>query len=420
MEEARNETNNPQRPAGTGEPGAVVAALNQREARRRAGRKAFLVLGVIAVLLVGGYEGWRFWRRGKVTTDDAQVDADVVPIGVRVAGTVLAVRVSDNQPVKKGDILVEIDPADFAVRVRQAKAELDAATAQLAAAGAQRRVVQSTSAGGLSTAKAALTGTGAAVRAAQAQVAAAEAALARTRSDLHKAESDLTRATQLRAKEAISEQQGETAQAAADAARAAAAAAEAQVAAAREQQRLAQTRVAEAAGRVEQTGAVDDQVAAAQAATEQAQARLAAAAAALEQAELMLSYTTVRAPADGAVSRLAVHAGQTVTAGQMLVALVPAGTYVVANFKETDIGRIHAGQSADVTIDAYPDRVFHGTVDSLSAATGARFSLVPPDNASGNFVKVVQRVPVKISWNQLPADLALRAGLSAEVTVHAD
>jgi membrane fusion protein (multidrug efflux system) len=142
------------------------------------------------------------------------------------------------------------------------------------------------------------------------------------------------------------------------------------------------------------------------------------AQAALDLARLQLSYTTLRAPAGGAVSRLAARQGQIVAAGQTLAQLVPDRTYVVANFKETQTGAIRPGEKVDVELDAYPGRIIAGRVESVSGGTGARFALLPPDNASGNFVKVVERVPVRIAWTSPPADLPLRAGLSASVTVH--
>jgi membrane fusion protein (multidrug efflux system) len=148
-----------------------------------------------------------------------------------------------------------------------------------------------------------------------------------------------------------------------------------------------------------------------------AHARVDGARAALEQAKLQLSYTKVVAPADGVVSRLTVREGQLVAAAQPAAQLVPTRTYVVANFKDTQVGDMRPGQRADIEVDAFPGKKLEGRVESLSGGTGARFSLLPPDNASGNFVKVVERVPVRIAWTK-PPTLALRAGLSANVTVH--
>ena len=164
------------------------------------------------------------------------------------------------------------------------------------------------------------------------------------------------------------------------------------------------------------TGPVDQQVAAARAATKLAAARVEVTDAALARAKLNRSYARITAPATGVISRLGAHAGQSVMAGQTLLMLVPNETYVVANFKENQISAMKPDDKVDVELDAYAG-TFHGTVDTISPATGARFSLIPPDNATGNFVKVVQRVPVKIRWSDAPK-VAMRPGLSAEVTVH--
>jgi membrane fusion protein (multidrug efflux system) len=208
-----------------------------------------------------------------------------------------------------------------------------------------------------------------------------------------------------------------TARANDDAAHAAVAQAQAQLAASEEMRRTAQTQIAEAKGRVEQSTPVEAQLAAAQANADLAHARADAADAALTEAKLQLSYTHIEAPADGVLSRLAMHEGQLVQAGQQVVGVVPSATYLVANFKETQVGRMRAGQRAEIAIDAFPGRRFEGKIDSTSPGTGARFSLLPADNASGNFVKVVQRVPVKIGWVNVPSDVKLAAGLSADVTV---
>ncbi len=387
--------------------------------RKRNGRRAFMILGVVATLAVALYFLWGWWHRDVVSTDDAQVDADVVQVSTRVAGTVLAVDVEDNHPVKKGDPLVEIDPRDLEVRVRQAEADLEAARAEADSAEAQVAVVKASSSGGHEAAQAQLTGSSAGARSAAAQVEAAQAALARARANLVKTTSDLERAKQLVAQGAVPPRELEQAQAAYDAARADVDAGEAGLDAAREGKRLADTRVAEAAGHVEQSTPVSDQIAAQTARARLARARASAAEAALDQAQLQLSYARIVSPIDGTASRLAVHAGQAVQMGQPVVAVVPARAYVIANFKETELRRIHPGEAADIEIDAYPGHPVRGRVESLSGGTGARFSLLPADNATGNFVKVVQRVPVKIA---LEGDLpgVLRAGLSAEVTVHLD
>ncbi len=356
--------------------------------------------------------------RGDEFTDDAQVEADVVPIAPRVAGAVVRVTAQENQLVKRGDLLFEIDPADYAARVRQAEAELATARAQAAAADAQAMVVEASARGGFAGARAAVSSSTSALAGADAQILASRATLDRAGAEARKASADLSRARQLRAGDAIPQAQLDAVQASADTADAGVAAARAQLAAAEEAKRTAQGRVGEAQGRLGQSTPVDAQIAAARASADLAHARVKGAEAALELARLQLSYTRVAAPNDGELSKLSVREGQLVGAAQPVAQLVPNQTYLVANFKETQIGGMRPGQRVDVEVDAYGGKKLEGRVESISGGTGARFSLLPPDNASGNFVKVVERVPVRIAWESPPREIALRAGLSAGVTVH--
>jgi membrane fusion protein (multidrug efflux system) len=375
------------------------------------------VLGGIAVAVLVAIGGYAFLTHGQESTDDAQVDADVVPISARVGGAVLAIHVKDNQKVKAGDLLVELDPVDLQARLAQAQAELATAKAQAEVAHAQEQVSGASAKGGFHSAQAVLSGSSVAVSSADAQVAVAQASLDRAKTESRRTELDLTRFKQLRDAGAISQQQLDNAQAAYDTAQATLAQANASLTAAQEAKRAAVSKVAEAEGRVAQTENVDAQVAAAHAATELAEARVKAAEAAVTLAENQVNYTKIVAPADGVVSKLGVHEGQLVGVGSPIAELVPSETYVVANFKETQIGSMRPGDRVKVEIDAFPGHDLEGTVESLSAGTGARFSLLPADNASGNFVKVVQRVPVRVAWKN-PPDIPLRAGLSADVTVY--
>jgi membrane fusion protein (multidrug efflux system) len=335
------------------EPLHAVPAARPAPPRRRRALLAALAVAAAAAL---GYGGWLYATRYDQGTDDAKVEADVVPLAARVGGEVARVAVVENQAVKKGDLVLVIDHADLAAKVRQAEAEAEIARAQSLAA--------------------------------DAQVAAAEAGLRRAGVEADKAELDLERARQLSRSEAIPPERLDAVRATGGVSRATVASARAQHAAAQAQAKLAHARVA-------------------------------AAEAALDLAKLQLSYTKVWAPEDGVVSKLSAHEGQLVAPGQPLAELVPNATYVIANFKETQVGRMRPGQSAAVEIDAYPGLRLEGTVESLSGGTGARFSLIPPDNASGNFVKVVERVPVRIAWAKPPPpEVRLRAGLSAYVTVH--
>ncbi|HEY1097390.1 MAG TPA: HlyD family efflux transporter periplasmic adaptor subunit, partial [Myxococcota bacterium] len=277
-------------------------------------------------------------------------------------------------------------------------------------------ITDAASKGGLSGARAALAGSTSASRNAEAQILAARAAEARARADAERLQADATRAESLLKVGGMTKVAVDNALSANIAAQASLAQAVANLSAAEEAKKTAESRIGEAAARVEQSAPVDAQTAVARAQADLAHARVKASEAALETATLQLSYATVRAPVDGVLSKLAVRAGQNVGVGQLVVNVVPTTTFVVANFKETQVGGIRAGAHVDVTIDSFAGEHLSGHVVSVSPATGARFSLVPPDNASGNFVKVVQRVPVRIEWDQ-PTTLPLVAGLSAEVTV---
>ncbi len=379
--------------------------------------RPYWILAIVVLVSLAAYAGFRWLTAGEESTDDAQVGSDMVPVSARIGGTVVAAPVVDHQAVKKGDLLVAIDPADYEIKVRQAEAELRAASAQADAADAQMRIVEASSKGGLSTARAALSGTAASVAGAEAQVQAATAAVARAHADADKADTDLRRAESLRKDDAVPQAQVDSLRAASAASKAAEAQARAQLDAAGDAKRMAQMRIGEAEGRVEQSAPVDAQLASSKANAELAHARVSGAEAALAQARLNLSYTKIVAPEDGHVSKMAVRVGQLAQAGQVVTNVLPRATYVVANFKETQVGSMQPGQHADVWVDAYPGRTFGATVESVAFGTGAQFSLLPPDNASGNFVKVVQRVPVKLVWVDLPESVRFEAGLSATVRV---
>jgi membrane fusion protein (multidrug efflux system) len=406
---ATNET----RPNGDPRPAQAQLITRKKKALR-----AYFILAVAASGALAAYFVHGYLTRNEVATDDAQIDADVVPISARVGGLVLHVKVHDHEPVRAGQVIAEIDPVDYQAKLAAASADLDAAVAQADAADAQVEIVKSTSAGGLSTAKAQLQGSSASVGAARAQVAAATAAVARAKSELAKAEADLARAKMLHDQGAMTQQAFEAAQTARDTASSGVDAANANLAAARDSQQLAETHIAEAQGRVQQSAPVDQQVAAAVASAKLARAKAGSAQAAYDLAKLQLSYATIAAPVDGFASKLGAHEGQIVQPGAMLLMIVPAKTYVVANFKETQIERIRKDDPVDISVDALSHGTLRGTVESLSPATGARFSMLPPDNATGNFVKVVQRVPVRIKWDDGQDLSQLHAGLSVEVTVH--
>ena len=400
-------------------PSASGAASAAAPAPRRS-RRAFMILGLVAVLVAAGVLTFNKVTAGQMSTDDAEVAADIVPVGARAAGLIVRVHVAENQRVARGQLLVEIDPADDAARLAEAEAGLAISKAQADAALAQVAIVEATSRGGLVTAQAALAGSTAGVASAAAQVAVARAARARAQSDAHKADTDLVRARELHQANAVPQERLDVAESAADAAHAVLAETEAQVVLAEEARRGAGSRVGEARGRVNQSAPIAPQIASARAGADLAQARVRSAEAALTLARLQLGYTRIVAPADGFASKLMVHEGQLLAVGQPVIQLIPTATYVVANFKETQVGRMRPGQTAAITLDAYPGRTFAGRVESLSGGTGASFSLLPPDNASGNFVKVVERVPVRVAWVNPPEGVDVRAGLSADVTVSVD
>ena len=380
------------------------------------GKKPFLILGGMVAVFAGITGIYLLATANQESTDDAQVEADVVPIAARVNGQIAKRLVEDNQRVTKGAVLIQIDDADFAARVKQSEAELETTRAQAAAADAQVQVVEASAKGGLQSARASFSGSSMGVANAEAQLAAFRAGLERAKAEAHKGELDLQRTKQLVAGNALPRERLDNAQVAYDASQAALAQAQAQVAAASEMRRLAGSRVDEARGRLDQSTPIAAQIASARASADLAHARIKVAEATLELARLQLSYTRVMASEDGLVTKLTVQPGQMIQIGQPLAELVPDRTYVVANFKETQVGRLRPGQPARVRVDAFPGIELEGKVESVAGGTGARFSLLPPDNASGNFVKVVQRVPVRIAWSKRP-DVPLQAGLSTDVTV---
>ncbi len=394
----------------------------------------FRIISGIVILIIVGVVVWLWITAGQETTDDAQVDAHVTQIAARVGGTVQQVPVDDNQQVEAGALLVQIDPRDYQLALEKTQAAL--ADAQAAAIAAQRNVpiTATSTTSNVSTARSGVTqatsGVAAALQgvdAAKARVSAAQSRVREAEANATKSGRDVERLKGLLAKDEVSQQQYDAAVAAAEAQRAALDTARSQLVEAQAgvplaESQLAQAHAAEqqasAALRTAQTG--PEQLAATRAKAEAAQAQVQQAKAALDQAELNVQYTTVKAPVKGIVSRKSVEVGQVIQPGQPLMALIPLqDVWVTANFKETQLDHMRPGQKAIVKVDAYGGREFKGHVDSIAAATGARFSLLPPENATGNYVKVVQRVPVKIviDQGQDPEHL-LRPGMSVVPTVY--
>src|SRR5262249_37746059 len=367
-------------------------------------------------------------------TDDAQVDARVTQIAARVGGTVLTVNVDDNRQVDEGTTLVEIDPRDYRVALDRARAALADAQAAALAARTDVPITSQTASSNLTSAQRGVVQATSAVATAQKQMDAARARLASAQAKQReqdattaKASRDVDRLRGLLAKDEIPQQQFDATQAAADAATAAADSSRAQVAEAEAGVGVAESQRAHAVGGEKSAQAAlaaartaPDQVKQTNAKAEAAEAQVQQAKAALAQAQLNLEYATVKAPVRGVVSRKTVEVGQVIQPGQPLFAIVPLeNVWVTANFKETQLNDMRPGQKAVVKVDAYGGKAFNGHVDSIAAATGARFSLLPPENATGNFVKVVQRIPVKIllDGGQDP-EHQLRPGMSVVPTVY--
>ena len=380
-------------------------------------RRALTIIGGVAGVVILGVLLYLLLNAGKESTDDAQIDADVVPLAPHVSGQVASVPVVENQEVKKGAIVLQLDDRDYQARVAQAEAELESVRAQAEAADAQASVAEAAARGGLTQAQANLVGSSRSVSGARAQLEQARATLASRQADLKLAQSNIERARELQKANAIPQQQFDQWHAQFTSAQAGVTAAEAAVNAAADQLRRTQAQVNEAEGRVVVSGPVDANIAAARANAAYQHARVKSAEAALALANLNLEWTRILAPGDGNVSRITGHSGALLSVGQTVAQFVPVRKHVTANFKETQIGKMHPGQPADVDVDTF-GKTIHGKVESLSAGTGARFSLLPPDNATGNFVKVAQRIPVRITLEAVPSSMVLRAGQSVVVTVH--
>ena len=400
----------------------------------RAARSRLITLGAVFVGIVVVVVVWMWLESGHESTDDAEVDAHITQIAAQVPGTVAVVAVQDNQRVKAGDVLIKLDPRSYQAAVERAQADLADAEAAALAARTGVPIASTTTTSGVSTARAGLDEARAAVAAAstdvdaaRARLAAAEARQRAQETEAVRARRDFERLGDLVKKEEVSRQQYDASRASAEAAEASAAAgaAEAKAAAAGiavAQSRLVQAKGAQARAEADLSSAhtAPDQMKVTRARAEAADARVERAKAMLKQAELDLEHTTVAAPVAGVVSRRSIEVGQVVQAGQALVALVKIDdVWITANFKETQLDGMEPGQRAVVTVDAFGGRKFQGHVDSISPATGARFSLLPPENATGNYVKVVQRVPVKIVLDagQDP-DQLLRPGMSVVPTVY--
>ncbi|XXF79953.1 HlyD family secretion protein [Myxococcaceae bacterium GXIMD 01537] len=391
----------------------------EAEPQARPRPKAKRVLAALLGLAVLG-GGARFALGfGHEETDDAQVEGRIANVSPRVSGQVLKVLVKDNQLVHEGDVLVELDRSDLEAKLEAASADVQSAQAGLASAQAQLALTETNAGANLRQAHAGVTQATSGISSSKAALEQARADVTAAEARFKQAELDLGRVRKLREENVVAEADldarqtaFEQAQAARESARARLASTEAGIQASSGGFEAAQGKLAAA-----QTGPV--QVRAAQAAVQLAEARLKQAQAAEHLAKLALSYTQVRAPVTGQVSRRTVEPGQMVGPERPLMAIVPQDdVWVVANFKEDQVGKMRAGQEAEITIDAFSGRHFKARVDSLAGASGARFALLPPDNASGNFVKVVQRIPVLLRFDGDLKDVPLKPGMSAVVEVN--
>ncbi len=412
--------------------GASVSLNDETKARPQRKSRWVLVLIPIA-LIAAGYWIYQNYFAYRESTDDAQIDGHINPIAAKVSGNVISINVEDNQFVKAGTVILQIDPRDYQVALERAKADLAAAESAAEAAHTQVPMTHTTTASQLSLAGAGIEMAQGAKTAAikdmetqRAKLESNQARVRETQANYTKAMQDLDRMKVLIAKDEVSKQQYDAAVAAADAARAARDSAQAGVEETSRAIEAAQARVIQADARIKEaqanlqaTETAPQQRAISRSNAQTALARVKQAQAVLTQAQLNLDYTEVKAPIDGIVSQRRVEKGQYVQIGQSLLALVPLhDVWVTANFKENQLKNMRAGQKAIVTVDAYGGRRYEGHIDSIAAATGARFSLLPPENATGNYVKVVQRVPVKIVIDRgEDTSHPLRPGLSVIAAV---
>ena len=386
----------------------------QPPTRRRA---IILVVVVILVLVALG-----LWWRSTFTedTDDAQVNGHLIQVSSRISGQVAKVYVDENQLVNAGDVIAVLDPNDYQVAVENAAAALASAQANAAAASVNVPITTINAGSNLTSADANLSGSHAGVQQAQQQLQAAQARVAQAEANNKKAQADLERYKPLVEKDVISKQQFDAAVAAADAAKAALSDANATERAAEDGVRVTREREAQAQAGLKYAQTGPQQVAAQTARARQAQAQVAQAQAQLDQAKLNLSYTKIVAPTAGIITRKSVEINQNLSPGQNLLTLVSLeGLWVTANFKETQIKQMSAGQAVEITVDA-TGKKYHGKITQIGGATGSVLSLFPPENATGNYVKVVQRIPVRIDFTDLANEDSkheLRPGLSVEPNV---
>lgn len=392
---------------------------NGKNNPRQKSRRRFIIILVVAILLVGA--GLFYWHSTFYEdTDDAQVSGHLIQVSSRIGGNVISVPIEENQRVKAGDVIAELDPKDYQTALQQDEANLAAAQANYESNKVSIPVTTTSSTTNIEAVGATLSQVNDSVMQAQHQLDANRAAVAQADANFVKAKLDVERYTPLVQRDVISKQQFDQAVATAKADEAALAQAQASATAAEAAVRIEKARVVQTQAQLQNAKRGIDQIQIQKAKTDQAAAQVTQAKAALEQARLNLSYTRIVAPVDGIITHKSVEVGQNVSVGQNLTTLVSLNdVYVIANFKETQLNHMRAGQPVTIGVDAYGGRKYDGVVTQIGGATGSVLSLFPPENATGNYVKVVQRVPVRIdlkSQNE-DSDHLLRPGLSVEPKV---
>ena len=382
---------------------------------KKSNRRGIVIAVVIILVIAAGFFYWH--STFTEDTDDAQVDGDLYQVSARVAGQVVHVDVTDNQTVKAGDPIAEIDPKDFEVALAQAQANLASAQADLEQARVNLPITNVNVRTSVFTSGSTVLGSQASLSQAQANVAAAQSRVDQAQANAVKAQLDVERYTPLVAKDVISKQQFDGAVQQAAATKAALAEAERSVKAQQDQVNYAQQQVSQSRSQAQQNVQNGPgQVKAQQARIAAAEANVAQQQAKVDQAQLNLNYTKIVAPISGIVSKKNVDVGENLSVGQDLLTVVPLeNLWVTANFKETQLKQVQPGQEVNLKVDALGGRKFTGKVTQIGGATGSRLSLFPPENATGNYVKVVQRIPVRIDFTNLAEenkDQKLRPGMS--------
>jgi membrane fusion protein (multidrug efflux system) len=395
-------------------------------------RARWLLLPILLILIAAAYAGWQYLAQWE-STDDAQIEGHIHPVNAKLAGTVVSTNVQDNQRVEAGAVLAQLDARDYEVAVKRAEAELAQAQAGVVAARAGVPVASSAAGAQMTSseaiaerAKSGVELAGKELLAFEARLNSAQARVREAQANATKTVRDLERMKQLIGKDEISQQQYDASVSAAEAARAAVESAQAgvlqaehEVAAGRARTMQSQADLQQAQAEAQAAKTAPEQITITRAQAQSAEARVQLAKAALEQARLNQEYTTITASVSGTVSKKSVEVGQVVQSGQPLMAIIPQeDIWVTGNFKETQLADMHPGQEGTVSVDAYGGRIYKVHIDSIASATGAKFSLLPPENATGNYVKVVQRIPVKLVFDRNEdAEHQLRPGMSVVAKV---